>query len=232
MPWGDCETCKHYETYICEDCEHYRDLDDLYEPISEKERAELEEKERQERITAAITEWVEFELTEEFRIAFEKVLKFTSHNHFRECYMAVWVDAKAKCLAASDTRTIIEVPCSSIPQELAGKMIYKIEDNRLGIANGSYPAYKGHFETFNDYYFIPINEFTFEEIEKKEQDPLEINMQYMLHKNTTLLFNADYINLMRETLTGDIQVAYADNKGPVYFKDNNSRLIIMPIRQG
>lgn len=47
-----------------------------------------------------------------------------------------------------------------------------------------------------------------------------------------MFINADYLNLMSETLTGDIQIAYTGENEPVLFKGQNARLVISPLRRG
>lgn len=241
----DCETCKNFNTYTCDDCEHnYTDLEDLYEPISPEEMAKIEEKERQKRIASAITEWIELELTEEFRNAFNKVQKFTAYTHFRDIFMAVKVDDEAKHLIASDTHVLSKIPCHTIPEILVGKLIYKIEGNLIGATDAVYPDYELLFAKFNNdnIEFLSEGDFTFGEIKEKEPGELAVyTLPFFL--NTTreqainvqgeeVFFNAHYLELIKESLTGVMRMAYIDKFQGACFKGDDASVILMPLRKG
>lgn len=237
---GSCETCKHFNTYTCDDCEHhYTDLMDLYEPVEPEKMAEIEEKERQEKVTSAITEWLELDLTEEFKNAFYIVKKFSASNHFRGLFMAVWVDKDAKNLIASDTIALIKMPCFTIPKELAGKVIFKLEGNRIGVAEKSLPAYQIEFDKFSEIDLIAIDEFVFGKVEqiegifgKVEQiEGIEFCKQYILHDHTKIIFNSHYLSLIQDVLGINVSIAYTDKNSAVLFTDGEIEVICLPLRQ-
>ena len=229
----DCETCIHYEDYsYCEKCEHLDcDLRDHYREASPEIIAKREEETRQRLINQATHYWVECDMSDDFKRLFKVAQKCVANMHFREALMCVHV-AEEGFLVASNTRILLELACDVIPEQLKGKNILKLEDDRAAINNNAYPNYKELFKGYALYSTTSYKEFTREEYNDDDKDYYYQghNPIYLCNSDKKVLINENYLNLMQETLTGQIFVTCYQGIRPLLFAGENGQMLIVPLK--
>lgn len=145
--YGACFYCARDGSSHCDECTHHtRETFDHWEPVDDLTMWEKEEADHATRIAEAIHEWVEVEITGEFRAAYEKALRCAAYDHPRRSLMGV-LATRDGCLVASDTIHLCEIICPNIPEELKGCIIMALDDGKAGICRAPYPAYKKLLKT-------------------------------------------------------------------------------------
>jgi len=231
MAHGDCETCVHYEDDgFCEDCVHYEhDYEDWYEEASPEQIAEMEEREYQKCLKEAITERIDITVSEEFSNLINIAKKCSSREHFRRVFMGVYAD-KEGYLVGSDTHRIVVIPCDYIPNELKGKTVIALEESQVAVNTLEYPNWRQVVEIGGDgYKNVQLESAVLESLPSERNIANLVSLRFT---GTIYFFNGDFINTMREVLTGSIEVTYStsENVKPVLFKGENGLMVIVPVR--
>ncbi|MEN6325824.1 MAG: hypothetical protein ABFD18_06420 [Syntrophomonas sp.] len=233
MAHGDCETCVHYESGldICEECEYgEHEYYDHYEKASKEDIAKREEEERQKAEAEAMSGYIDVDIPDDFRKAFEMAKKCAASIHFRKIFMSVYATSEGT-LVASDTYRLIELKCE-VPEPLKEKCIVKLEDNRAAIHQGDFPNYKAIFEACNEYDSVPYKGITLNPSDP-EPDGRGFKITCLEFPGVNIPINKAFLDVMCEILTGDIRAFYPEkNLAPVLFTGDNARMLIVPLRLG
>lgn len=237
MAWGDCDTCLHDEDMnYCEECEHHeRDTYDHYEEASPEVIAKREEEARQRSIEAAISEWIECEIPDEFKQMLEKAQKCASPEHFRKALMCVHAAVDGH-LISSNGHILLELPCDVIPEPLKGRNIVKIEERRAAIHNDAYPNYNEIFKQCSSHTAANYEEFSKEEYEGADKDMFSRYYKSAVrlgNSSNRFLLDNKYLEIMREILIGQIAIYHSNSNphAPLLFIGDNGRMVIMPLRK-
>ncbi|ADI02579.1 hypothetical protein [Syntrophothermus lipocalidus] len=224
----NCDVCRNRNTYKCDACIHNEDvlLEDHFEACPET-LAKLEQERIEQVQKAAIKEWIAVPtLSDAFRSIFATAKKCTAKEHFKTCFMGVFVaDGE---LVASDTHEILVMLFADIPSELRNRVVIKLEGDKAGITTEKYPEYE-HLFNLSGYVSVPIHQVEI-------RPPLGTDFPYrrwqvLSHGSFTAHVSKHYLDLMKDVLTGNVIVSHSidDESLPILFTGENGRMLVMPL---
>lgn len=218
----NCDVCRNRNTYKCDACIHNPCpfLEDYFEACPET-LAKLEQERIEQVQKAAIKEWIAVPtLSDAFRSIFATAKKCTAKEHFKTCFMGVFVaDGE---LVASDTHEILVMPFADIPSDLRNRVVIKLEGDKAGITTEKYPEYERLFN-LSGYVSVPIHQV--------EIGPPLGTAFPLSHGSFTAHVSKHYLDLMKDVLTGNVIVSHSidDESLPIFFTGENGRMLVMPL---
>ncbi len=223
---GKCEACIHYE---------HRRIDN-YKRAPEELIAKRKEEEYRIIENATISDRIKLEISDEFRKTFSLAKKCLYPNHNNPALRSVL--ATDNYLLASNSYVLVKLK-SNVPDVLKNKCIVRLENECAGIYEGKFPDWKSVFEKCVNHNSIPYKDVTLSAYSKDLVFKTEAGKyywgpeyNYILHPEGKIVVNREFLDLMREVLSGDITMFYSktDSLSPVLFTGNNGEMVIIPVR--
>jgi|GEM_PF-5682475 len=235
----DCDNCKNQYQH-CNECIHADDdREDFYEPFSEEELKIMEQKEIEQITKDLIKEEIQIMQPDPvFMDMLEKAMMFRSDHH-RPQFMRVVI--KDGILVATDTYTLIEFTCATIPTVLINLPIIKFDRQD----DGSVVFSIGHEMPFPDYQKVMHYKHRFEapklapvEIgdDKEFQGiPLEAMLGDLYPFEITLgdinfILDKKYFNRIMTAIPVK-EIGIMDTRHPVIFWGENAMALLLPIQR-
>jgi hypothetical protein len=232
--YGNCDYCANNGSSCCDECEHYEhDYYDFWEEDTPEEIAKREKAEIEKANKEATHEYIELDISDEFKQTFDIVKKCAATQHqFRQVLIGVLMTQDGS-MVASNTYMLCKIKCDSIPECLKGRVVVTLQDGQAGISHASFPNYKPIIDTIG-HKIKPLSQVTMTYKGKEEDQTYGFNQALLQLDNTIVALDDAKLQLAKEILQGEIMLYYESvkNLSPLIFEGSNGIMVIVPLRDG
>ncbi|HCF71982.1 MAG TPA: hypothetical protein DER33_10450 [Syntrophomonas sp.] len=232
--YGNCDYCANNGSSCCDECEHYEhDYYDFWEEDTPEEIAKREKAEIEKANKEATHEYIELDISDEFKQAFDNAKKCAAVQHeFRPVLMGVLMTQDGY-MVASNTFLLCKIKYDCIPECLKGRVVITLQDGQAGINHGSFPDYEPILDVAR-LKTTPLSQVTRTFKSKDSDQSYGFNQSLLQLDDSIVALDDAKLQLALSILQGDIRLYYKPGEilYPLVFEGSNGVVVIVPLRDG